>query len=40
VMDRPEFSAGELRAAFPERSAGQIENLLHDLATMRLVEAI
>jgi hypothetical protein len=40
VMERPEFSLGELSAAFPERSAGQIEQLLRDLAAMRLVEAI
>ncbi|HEX5795673.1 MAG TPA: cupin domain-containing protein [Geminicoccaceae bacterium] len=40
VMERPAFSVGELSAAFPERSAGQIEKLLRDLATMRLVEVL
>ena len=40
VLERPEFSASELAAAFPEPPAGQREQLLRDLGAMRLIEAL
>jgi len=40
VLERPEFSAAELAAAFPDRQPGQREQLLRDLGTMRLIEAL
>jgi ribosomal protein L16 Arg81 hydroxylase len=40
VLERLEFSAAELAAAFPDREAGQREQLLRDLGTMRLIEAL
>ena len=40
VLERQEFSRGDLAAAFPERAADQIDQLLRDLATMSLIEAI
>jgi ribosomal protein L16 Arg81 hydroxylase len=39
VLERREFSAGDLAAAFPGRPASQIDRLLRDLGAMRLVEA-
>jgi ribosomal protein L16 Arg81 hydroxylase len=40
VLERPEFSAGELAAAFPDHRPGQREQLLRDLGAMRLIEAL
>ncbi len=40
VLERAEFSAGELAAAFPDRRPGQRDQLLRDLGTMRLIEVI
>ena len=40
VLERQEFARSELAAAFPERAADQIDQLLRDLATMSLIEAI
>jgi len=40
VLERREFSRTELAAAFPERQAAQIEQLLRDLGAMRLTEPI
>jgi len=40
VLERPEFSAGELAAAFPERPSSQRDKLLRDLGAMRLIEVI
>ena len=37
VLERREFSPGELAAAFPERQAAAIDRLLHDLRAMRLL---
>ncbi len=37
VLERPEFSAAELAAAFPERRGAAIDRLLHDLGAMRLL---
>jgi hypothetical protein len=39
-LERREFSRSELAAAFPERQAAQIEQLLRDLGAMRLTEPI
>ena len=40
VLERREFSTRDLAAAFPGRAASQIDQLLRDLGTMRLVEAL
>jgi ribosomal protein L16 Arg81 hydroxylase len=40
VLQRHEFSRDELAAAFPERAAPELEQLLRDLDTMRLTEPI
>jgi len=40
VLERQGFARSELAAAFPERAADQIDQLLRDLATMSLIEAI
>jgi bifunctional lysine-specific demethylase and histidyl-hydroxylase MINA len=40
VLERREFSRNELAAAFPERQAAQLEQLLRDLGKMRLTEPI
>jgi bifunctional lysine-specific demethylase and histidyl-hydroxylase MINA len=40
VLERREFSAADLAAAFPGRPASQIDRLLRDLGAMRLVEAL
>jgi hypothetical protein len=40
VLERQQFARGDLAAAFPERAADQIDQLLRDLATMRVVQAI
>jgi bifunctional lysine-specific demethylase and histidyl-hydroxylase MINA len=40
VLERREFSRRELAAAFPERQAAQLEQLLRDLGAMRLTEPI
>jgi len=40
VLERPEFSASDLAAAFPDHQPAQREQLLRDLGTMRLIEAI
>jgi len=40
VLERQEFARSELAAAFPERAPEQIDQLLRDLATMGLLEAI
>jgi ribosomal protein L16 Arg81 hydroxylase len=40
VLERREFSRSELAAAFPERQAAQLEQLMRDLGAMRLVEPI
>ena len=40
VLERREFSRNELAAAFPERQAAQVEQLLRDLGAMRLTEPI
>jgi bifunctional lysine-specific demethylase and histidyl-hydroxylase MINA len=40
VLERPEFSASELAAAFPDRRPGQRDQLLRDLGAMRLIEAL
>jgi ribosomal protein L16 Arg81 hydroxylase len=40
VLERQEFARSELAAAFAERAADQIDQLLRDLATMGLVEPI
>ena len=40
VLERREFSRNELAAAFPERQAAQLEQLLRDLGAMRLTEPI
>jgi ribosomal protein L16 Arg81 hydroxylase len=38
VLERPEFSAAELGAAFPDRMPAQREKLLRDLGAMKLIE--
>lgn len=38
VLERQEFSPAELAAAFPERPAAAIDQLLRDLRAMRLIE--
>jgi ribosomal protein L16 Arg81 hydroxylase len=38
VLKRPEFSAADLAAAFPERPAAALGQLLSDLKAMRLIE--
>ncbi|HSA81082.1 MAG TPA: hypothetical protein VLE23_09675, partial [Geminicoccaceae bacterium] len=40
VLERREFSAGDLAAAFPGRPASQRDRLLRDLGAMRLIEAL
>ena len=40
VLEHPQFGRGDLAAAFPERTAEQIDQLLRDLATMSLIEAV
>ena len=40
VLERPAFSASEFAAAFADRQSGEREQLLRDLGTMRLIEAI
>jgi ribosomal protein L16 Arg81 hydroxylase len=40
VLERREFSRRELVAAFPERQAAQLEQLLRDFGAMRLTEPI
>ena len=40
VLERREFSRRELAAAFPERGAPELEQLLRDLGSMRLTEPI
>jgi hypothetical protein len=40
VIERQEFARSALVAAFPERPAAQIDQLLRDLATMGVLEAI
>jgi hypothetical protein len=40
VLERREFSARDLTAAFPGRPASEIDRLLRDLGAMRLVEAL
>jgi ribosomal protein L16 Arg81 hydroxylase len=40
VLERREFSRSELAAAFPERQAAQLEQVLRDLGAMRLTEPI
>jgi hypothetical protein len=40
VLERQEFARSELAGAFPDRAADQIDQLLRDLATMSLIEAI
>jgi bifunctional lysine-specific demethylase and histidyl-hydroxylase MINA len=40
VLERREFSRSELAAAFPERRAAQLEQLLRDLGAMRLTEPV
>jgi ribosomal protein L16 Arg81 hydroxylase len=40
VLERKQFSRGELARAFPERNAGQLDQLMRDLGAMRLTEPI
>ena len=40
VLERPEFARSELGAAFAERRAAELDLLLRDLGTMRLIEPI
>jgi hypothetical protein len=40
VMQREAFSRSELSTAFAGRPVGAVDQLLRDLAAMRLVEAI
>jgi bifunctional lysine-specific demethylase and histidyl-hydroxylase MINA len=40
VLERQQFSRHELAQAFPDRGAGQLDNLLRDLGAMRLTEPI
>jgi bifunctional lysine-specific demethylase and histidyl-hydroxylase MINA len=40
VLERKQFSRDELARAFPERNAGQLDQLLRDLGAMRLTEPI
>ena len=40
VLEREAFTRRELAAAFPDRQAGQIDQLLRDLGAMRLTEAV
>jgi bifunctional lysine-specific demethylase and histidyl-hydroxylase MINA len=40
VLERKQFSRGELARAFPERNAGQLDQLIRDLGAMRLTEVI
>jgi bifunctional lysine-specific demethylase and histidyl-hydroxylase MINA len=40
VLERQAFTRRELAAAFPDRQAGQIDQLLRDLGAMRLTEAV
>ena len=40
VLERKQFSRHELADAFPERNAGQLDQLLRDLGAMRLTEPI
>jgi bifunctional lysine-specific demethylase and histidyl-hydroxylase MINA len=40
VLERREFSRSELAAAFPQRRAPELEQLLRDLGSMRLTEPI
>jgi bifunctional lysine-specific demethylase and histidyl-hydroxylase MINA len=40
VLERREFARSELAAAFPERQAAEVDQLLRDLGAMRLTEPI
>ena len=40
VLERREFSRSELTAAFPERQAAEMDQLLRDVGAMRLIEPI
>jgi ribosomal protein L16 Arg81 hydroxylase len=40
VLERREFARSELAAAFPERQAAEVDQLLRDLGTMRLTEPV
>jgi ribosomal protein L16 Arg81 hydroxylase len=40
VLERQQFSRGELAQAFPEQQATQLDSLLRDLGAMRLTEPI
>ncbi len=40
VLERLEFSAAELGAAFPDRTPGQRAQLLQDLGSMRLIQVL
>jgi lauroyl/myristoyl acyltransferase len=40
VLERREFARSELAAAFPERQAAEVDQLLRDLGTMRLIAPV